>query len=73
MSNKTVNTYLSAIQFVADRYKTQKICVEAVDTCFLVFDSVSDQWKTRKMSDKLVSNNPFMLKCCLDIYQTQEI
>ena len=42
-SNKTVNTYLSAIQFVAGRYKTQKICVEAVDTCFLVFDSVSDQ------------------------------
>ena len=42
MCNKTVNTYPSAIQFVPDQYKTQEICVKAVDTCPFVFDSVSE-------------------------------
>ena len=33
---------LSAIQFVPEYYKTQEMCVKAVDTCPFVFDSVLD-------------------------------
>ena len=40
--NKAVNIYPSAIQFVPDRYKTQKMCVKAVDTCPFISDSVPD-------------------------------
>ena len=39
MCNIVVDTYLSAIQFVPDRYKTQYMCDEAIDTCRFAFDS----------------------------------
>ena len=32
-----------------------------------------DQYKTQEMCDKVVSKEPFMLKCCLDRYETQEL
>ena len=42
MCNIAVDTYSSAIQYVPDQYKTQKMCDEAVDNCPFAFDSVSD-------------------------------
>ena len=39
----------------------------------LVFDSIPDQFKTQKMCDKAFSEDPFMLKYCLDRYKTQEM
>ena len=42
MCNKAVNTFPSAIHFVPECYKTQAMCVKAVDTCPLVFNSASD-------------------------------
>ena len=40
----------------------QKNCDEAVDTCLFVFDSIPDRYITQKLSDKVVSEDPFMLK-----------
>ena len=31
------------MQLVHDCYRTQEVCVTAVDTCPFIFDSVSDQ------------------------------
>ena len=49
MCKKAIGTYPSAIQFVPDQYKTQK------------------------MSDKVISKESFMLNYCLDRYNTQEM
>ena len=40
--------------------------VKTVDTCPYVFDSVPDRSKNRKVWDKVVSNDHFMLKYCID-------
>ena len=40
MCNKAIDTYTSAIQFVLDKYKTQRMCDKAADTCFFAFDSI---------------------------------
>ena len=45
--------------------------VKAVDN--VVFDYVPDQYKNQEISDKVVSEDPFMLKYCLDLYKTQEV
>ena len=54
-------------------YKTQKMCVETVDTCPLLFDSVPDWYNSQERHDKVVSQDPFMLKYCLNRYKTQEM
>ena len=41
-----------------------KKCV--IKLLILVFDSVSDQYKSQEICDKVVSEKPFMLKYCLD-------
>ena len=48
------------------------MCVEAVNTCPFVFDSIPDWCKTKKICVKVVSKDPFMLKYCLDRYKTPE-
>ena len=42
MCNKAVDTYPSAIQFVPDRYKTQKMYDKNIYTCYFVVDYVPD-------------------------------
>ena len=42
MCIKAVNNYASTIEYVPDQYKTQEICIRAVNTCSFVFDSVTD-------------------------------
>ena len=49
------------------------MCVKAVDTCPLVFNSASDWYKTQEICDKVASEDPLMLKYCLDKYKTQEM
>ena len=61
------------LQFVAECYKTQEICVKALDTCSFVFNSVRDRYKTQEMSDKVFSKEPFPLKCCLHRCKTQDM
>ena len=64
MYKKFVNSYPAAIKLVPEKYKTVKMCDEAVDTCPFVFDSVPDQYKTQD-----VSQDSFLLKYCLDRYK----
>ena len=45
--------------------------VKAVATCPFVFISVPDQYKAQEICDKVVSEDPFTLKCCLDRYKSQ--
>ena len=52
MCDKGVETYLSTIQFVPDRFKTQDMCGKTVDTCPFVFDSVPDRYITQVLPDK---------------------
>ena len=62
------------MQFISECYKTQEMCDEVVDIClFITADSVTERYKTQKISYKAVYNHPFMLKYCLDWYNTQQI
>ena len=55
------------MQFISECYKTQEMCDEVADIClFITADSVTDRYKTQKISDKAVSNDPFMLKYFLN-------
>ena len=49
-----------------------KKCDEAVDTCPFVFASVPDRYITQELWDKVVSEDPFMLKYWHDKYKTQK-
>ena len=49
------------------------MCDKAVDTCPLVFDFVSDLYKSQEICDKAVFKELFMMTYCLDIYKTQKI
>ena len=78
MFNKTVDTSPSATQFVSEWYRTNKRGDKTVDICrfvfdSFVFDSVPDPYKTQEICDKVVSNEPSMLKYCLDSYKIQEM
>ena len=46
--------------------KTQEMCHKDVDTCFIVFSSVSDWYKSQEMCDRVVSEGPFVLIYCND-------
>ena len=48
-----------------------KKCVRAVNMCSFVIDSISNQYKTQKMCDKAVDDNPNALEFVLDQYKTQ--
>ena len=73
MCNKAVGTYPSAIQFVPECFKYHEICDKAVDTCPLVGDSVPGQYLTQEICDKVVSKEPFLLKYCLDRYDSRNV
>ena len=42
------------------------MCDKAVDNCPFEFSSIPDQYKTQEMYNKVVSEEPFMLKYCVD-------
>ena len=48
------------------------MCDKAIDKCTFVFDSVLDQYKTKEMCDKIVSEDPFKLKYCHYRCKTQK-
>ena len=73
MCDKAVKSYPSAIKFVPECFVTQKLCGEAVNRCFFVFDSIADQCKTQKMIDTVVSEDPCLIVYCPDKYETQRM
>ena len=64
---------VSAIQFIPHRFKAQEMCDKAVDTCLFVFDSVPDWYITQELCNKVVSEDPCMLKYCHDKYKAQKM
>ena len=73
MCNKPFGIYPAVIQFISYQYKTQEICVKAVDTCPFVFDCTSDWSKTQEMRDEIVLKDHFILKHCLQRYNNYAI
>ena len=59
MCDKTVNTHPSAIQFVAQCYKTQEMCDKAVNRYFFI--SVLNGIKLKKCVTRVVSEDPFLI------------
>ena len=49
------------------------MCNKATHMWFFVFDSIPDQYKTREMCDRVVSEDPFLVVYCPDKYKTQRI
>ena len=43
------------------------------DTCYFVFGSVLDRYKSQEIRDKVVHNDPFIIKYSLHRYKTQEM
>ena len=72
MCIKAVNDYPSRIQIVPECYKIQEMCVGAVNTCYFVFDSFSNQYKTQKICDKAVDDYTHALQFTPDRFKTQK-
>ena len=49
------------------------MCDKVVDTCPFISDFVPDWYKTQKMRDEVICNDPFMLKYCLNRYKTKKM
>ena len=49
------------------------MCDKAFNKRNFVFDSAPDQFKTKTMRDKIISDDPFKLKYCHDRYKTQQM
>ena len=58
-------------KLVHEHFKTQRICDKAVDICSFVFHCIPDWYKGQKMCDKVFSEDPFMIKYCLNRCKTQ--
>ena len=71
MCNKSVNTFPSIAQIVAECYKTQENCI--VDACPFVFDSVPDWYKTHESVIKLFLLILLWQNIALNRYKTQEM
>ena len=57
---------LIELELVSDRYKTQKLCIRAVNICSLVSDSVPDRYKTQVMCIRAVDDNSSTIKYVSD-------
>ena len=75
MFDKAVSLYPSTIHFFFFyQFETQEKCDKAFDAFSFVFDSAPDRrYMTQELQDKVVSEDPFMLKCCHNKYKTQEM
>ena len=68
MCDKVGNTHSSAIQFVAECYKIQKMCKS-----FLALFYISDWYKTQEMCVKIIFDYPFSIRYVSDQYKTQYV
>ena len=54
MRNKVVDTYVHALYFLPDCFKTQKMCNKCVHTYLFVIQFAPKYYKTQEMCDKVV-------------------
>ena len=62
--DKAVNTYPSTTKFVSECFMTLEMWDKAVSRCFIVFDSILDQYKTQEVCGRVVSEDPFFIVYC---------
>ena len=60
ISNKPVNNYTHALEFVPNCYKTQKPCNKAVDTYPLTIQFALECYKNKKICDKAANTCLFV-------------
>ena len=61
MCHKTVDDYADALKFVSDWYKTQEICIKAIDTQHLsTIKYVHVRYKTQEVHIKAVNTYSFV-------------
>ena len=60
MWDKAVDTYPSTIKFVPECFMTQEMGDKAVNRYYFVFNSIYDRYKSQKICDKDVSEDPFL-------------
>ena len=73
MYNKAVDNFLHALEFVPERYKTQKMCDKAVSSFPSTTEFVPECFMTQGMCDTIVSEIPLLIICCSDWYKTQKM
>ena len=73
MFDKTVSIYTSTTKFIPECVMTQEMCDKAVNRCFFVFYSITNQYKTQEMCDRVGSDNPFLIVYYPDKYITQKM
>ena len=49
------------------------MCDKTVNRCLLVFDSISDQYKTQEMWEGVVSEDAFLIVYCPNKYKAQRM
>ena len=54
MYHKAANKHPTRIKYFTECHKDQEICHKVVDRCFLVFDSILDQYKIQEICDLVV-------------------
>ena len=73
MCDKVVNTHSSAIQFVPEGYKIQKMCDNTFNKCFLAFFLFLININLKKYVTKLFLMILFSIRYVHDEYKTQQM
>ena len=73
MCDKAVGTHLSTIKFIFECYKTHEICYKVVHSCFFVFYSLPDQYKSQIICDEADDDSLAVLKLIFDSFVTSKM
>ena len=68
-----VKTYPFRIKLIPELFMTHKMYDKAVNRLFLVFDSISNQYKTQSMCNSIMSNDHFSMRYVPDQYKIQPV
>ena len=72
MCDKAVQKHAELLEYVPDKFKTQKMCEEAIRRSTIAFKYVLDEFKTQEMCDDVRLESE-ALCYILDQFKTQEI
>ena len=72
MCNKLMRTMLNTFHRISDRFKTQGMCIKAVEVDPSVLQLVPDHHKMQEIYDKAVKDDSSSLKFVLDWFVSRE-
>ena len=73
MCDKTILENDGTLKPVANCYKNQEICNEAVDNCLHALEFVSECYKTQKLCDKTIDTHSSTIQFVIECYKTQQM